>query len=103
MADFYDTGLGPGWWIVMMLGMVVFWSGIVVVVVWAVRGGLASRGEPVPSRGETPQEILQRRLAEGTISVEEYEQRRASLTSPMPGGDDPHDPDTAGGQPSGPA
>lgn len=64
--------VGIGWGIVMMLGMVVFWGAIIALAVWLVRGGAASRSEP-------PQETLRRRLADGSISVEEYEQRRAAL------------------------
>jgi putative membrane protein len=67
--------VGIGWWIVMMLGMVLFWGAIVVLVVWALRSGLGAR-RPDPDSAE---EILRRRLADGSISVEEYEQRRASL------------------------
>jgi putative membrane protein len=66
--------VGIGWWIVMMLGMVIFWGAIVALVVWLVRGGSTPRAEP-------PQQILRRRLADGSISVEDYEQRRAALES----------------------
>lgn len=70
--------VGIGWWIVMTLGMVVFWGAVIALVVWLVRGG-AWGG--VASRAEPPQEILRRRLADGSISVEEYEQRRAALNA----------------------
>ena len=70
--DFHHGDAGIGWWIVMMLGMAVFWGAIVALIVWAVRGGLSGRRD-------TPHEILRQRLAEGSISVEEYEQRRAAL------------------------
>ena len=65
--------VGIGWWIVMMLGMVVFWGAIVALVVWALRNGVGRH------RPEDPLEILQRRLADGSITVEEYEQRREKL------------------------
>jgi putative membrane protein len=65
--------VGIGWWIVMMLGMIVFWGAIVALVVWALRGGVGRR------ESEDPREILRRRLADGSITVEEYEQRRAAL------------------------
>jgi putative membrane protein len=64
--------VGIGWWLVMMVGMAVFWGAIIALVVWLVRGGGGSRSE-------SPQEILRRRLADGSISVKEYEQRRATL------------------------
>jgi putative membrane protein len=67
-----------GWWIVMMLGMLVFLALVVVGIVWLVHS-LQDGGRP-RWRGEpTPLELLDRRLAEGAISVEEYEQRRSVL------------------------
>ena len=72
--------VGIGWWIVMMLGMIVFWGAIIALAVWALRNGIGSR-QPPP---ETPQEILRRRLADGSITVEEYEQRRATLEGSHP-------------------
>jgi len=69
--------IGTGWWILMMLGMVLFWGAIILGVVWLVRGGLTpDRG----SRAETALEVLDRRLADGSISPEEYAERRKILT-----------------------
>lgn len=59
------TALGP---FVMMLGMVVFWGGIILLIVWLVRGGFDRSRTPVVSA----MEILERRFAEGAISVDEY-------------------------------
>jgi len=69
--------VGVGWWIVMMVGMVVFWGVVIVLVLRLVRGGF-------PTRDETPDELLRRRLADGSISVEEYERRRAVLDNGDP-------------------
>ena len=77
--------LDGGWWIVMMIGMLLFWALVVVAVVWAVRAWTGGQGPggPGPARHEsTPQEVLERRLAEGEISVEEYEERRRVLSGP---------------------
>jgi putative membrane protein len=64
---------GGGWMIVMMLVMVLFWAGVILGIVWLVRGGFDGwRG----ARRETPGEILDRRFAEGAISVEDYHERR---------------------------
>lgn len=72
-----DVGLG--WWFVMMIGMVVFWGAVVAFVVWLLRGGgLGARGGAAAEK-EEPLELLRRRLADGSISVEEFEQRRALL------------------------
>ena len=68
------------------LGTVIFWGAIVALVVWIIRGGLRSRSE-------TPQDVLRRRLAEGSISVEEYERSRAALdVQPAPNVDRPVGP-----------
>jgi putative membrane protein len=72
----HHDDVGIGWWIVMMLGMVVFWGAVIAFVVWLLRGGLGSA--PPPHR-EEPLELLRRRLADGSISVEEYERRRTLL------------------------
>jgi putative membrane protein len=89
-------GGGSWWWIVMMLGMVAVWGAIIALVVWLVRGGA------VPRR-DTPSEILRRRLAEGAISVEEYEQRRHALESQAPASGDraptPPDDNAEAGRP----
>jgi putative membrane protein len=65
-----DMG-GDAW--AMALLMTAFFVATVVLVVWLVRSaGGATRSESVD-------DILRRRLAEGAISVEEYESRRAAL------------------------
>ena len=68
----HQGDVGLGWWIVMMLGMAIFWGVVITLVVWLVRSGTRPRSQP-------PEEILRQRLADGSISVEEYEQRRAAL------------------------
>jgi len=57
------------------LMMLLFWGGIVVLVVWGVRA-FSSR----PSVGhDGAQEILRRRLASGEITQAEYEQVRKAI------------------------
>lgn len=74
-----------GWWILMAIGMVLFWGLVIFGIVWVVRE-LGSRhehhGRPGPS---DPLAILDRRLAEGAISAEEYRERRAILSGAPPG------------------
>lgn len=79
--DMHDGDIGVGWMIVMMLGMVLFWGLIVVGVVWLLREAIGRSHHPATL---DPLAILDRRLAEGQISVEEYEQRRKTLSSPSP-------------------
>jgi putative membrane protein len=65
---------GPGWWVVMGLMMIVFWGLVIGGVVWLIRYLPRGRhGEP------TALQLLERRLALGEISVEEYEERRKAL------------------------
>ncbi len=81
---------GGGAWIgariVMLIFMLLLIALLILAIVWLVRSlqsgpGGGRRTEP------TALELLDRRLAEGTISVEEYEQRRRILEGrPEPGG-----------------
>lgn len=69
-------GGGDGWWIVMGLGMLLFWALVIVGIVWVVR----ELGGPRQQRDrDDPLDILKRRLAQGEISVEEYERSRRTL------------------------
>jgi len=55
--------------------MIVFWGGVVALIVWAVRSSGAGRGGWAASAVE----ILERRFAAGEIDREEYEERRRLL------------------------
>jgi putative membrane protein len=76
----YMHGAGWGWWLLMSVGMVAFWAGVVYLVVWLVRGVPPSRRQqPTDTSSDPPLELLQRRLAAGEISVDEYNERRELL------------------------
>lgn len=62
----------------MMIGMGLFWLAIILGVVWLVRDGVEHRQQDAPS--ENAVTILDRRFAEGAVSVDEYKQRRDVLT-----------------------
>ena len=62
----------------MMIGMGLFWLAIILGVVWLVRDGAERRQPDAP--GENALTILDRRFAEGAVSLDEYEQRRDALT-----------------------
>ena len=74
--DWHHGDIGTGWWIVMMVMMVVFWGAVIAGVVWLVR--TAGAGGRTP-RGRSPQERLDERLAAGEIGIQEYEQVSAAL------------------------
>ena len=72
---------GWGWmWGAVM--MVLFWAGVVAVIVWIVRAprGRASQG-PDGSADPDARTILENRFALGEISEEEFEQRKKVLAS----------------------
>jgi putative membrane protein len=73
--------LGWGGWLVMSVGMVALWALLIFGVVALARRGFGPRDHE--SRVQAPSEpavdILERRLASGELSIEEYEERRAAL------------------------
>lgn len=71
-----------GWWIAMMLMMVVFWGLVIFGAVWLVRS--LTGGHHTIHRRD-PVEVLDHRLATGEISVEEYRERRELLRAKDPG------------------
>ena len=71
-----------GWWIVMGLGMILFWGLVILGIVWLVRE-VAGSGHASPGRASDrppdPLATLDHRLAAGEISPDEYRERRAVL------------------------
>lgn len=86
LADSEWGHMDGGWWVAMVVGMVLFWSLVVVGLVWLARE-LTGRGRGGLKFRQDPLELLDRRLAEGTISPEDYRERRAILTGPPPDDD----------------
>ena len=74
LAD-VDWGHMDGGWVVMVIGMALFWGLVILLFVWLVRGGLGRSHLHKPS----PLDILDRRFAEGEITAEEYRERRSIL------------------------
>ncbi|MHB1251920.1 MAG: SHOCT domain-containing protein [Acidimicrobiales bacterium] len=73
-------GMGGGWWVLMMIGMVVFWSILVFGVVALVRHNHS--GPPAVTHGESADKavaILRERLARGEITPEEFTTILATL------------------------
>lgn len=74
-----------GWWIVMALGVVLFWGLVIFAIVWLIRELSHSRGGRRDGDEPDAMAILDRRLATGEIMPKEYEQRRAVLRGEPPG------------------
>ena len=70
--------VGWGWMIGMMIVMVLFWGAIIFGAIWLIRATVGGRPE---ERRESPTELLERRFAEGAISVEDYRARRKVLVN----------------------
>ena len=90
---YYDGGdrMGAGAWVLMVLVGVVLVGLLVAFIVWVVRDqGRRSRYEAhIETRSTSvagsASEILDRRLATGEISIEEYERVKDTLAARAPG------------------
>lgn len=67
--DFWD-----GWWIVMPIMMVLFWGGVLGLVVWVVRQFTGDRAS-----GHSPLDIAKERRAKGEISHDELDEIKRDL------------------------
>lgn len=90
LADFGSDGhmdWDNGWWILMAVGMVLFWGVVIFAVVWGARELGSSRKTERSSQPDA-MATLDNRLAAGEISPEEYRERRAVLRDePSPSSD----------------
>lgn len=66
-----------GWW--MALWMLLFWAGLILLVVWAVRA-VSGEGRGANGAGRSNAlRILEERFARGEIDRDEFEERRSVL------------------------
>lgn len=88
-AQTYErSGWGHGWdwgWGGMMFGgvmMIVFWGGLIALIVLAVRsfGGGSAQGHAASASGKTARNILESRFARGEIDKAEFEERKRALS-----------------------
>ena len=76
MMGWYGGGMGPLGWLVMGL----FWLILLGLIVWLVTRLLpAGSGGTTRPPGESPLEILDRRLASGEIDLDTWQAQRAAL------------------------
>jgi len=75
--------MGTGGWV----AMAVFLIAVLVLVVWGVTRVLPTgrRSDAAAPRAESPEEILDRRVASGEIDVETYQRMRTEITSARTG------------------
>jgi uncharacterized membrane protein len=76
--------VGWGWMVLMMAVMVLFWGAVIFGIVWLIRsvaGGGPTPSAEMPVNRETPVQILERRFAEGALTLEDYRARREVLVA----------------------
>jgi putative membrane protein len=83
-GDMWGGSWGWGWGH-MFFGsfmMLLFWGGLIILIVFAVRwmGAGSQRGGDAPAPGNRALDILEERYARGEIEREEYEERRHLLS-----------------------
>ena len=78
MYGWDNNGFGAGWWIVMVLMMLIFWAVVAFAVVALVRrsGSNSTRNSATV---ETPDSLLRARFARGEIDEAEFRTRMAAL------------------------
>ena len=79
---YWHDGWGWGHMLFGSLMMILFWGGLILLIVLAVRylgHGSAGGGERLTG-AKTPLQILEARFARGEIDKEEFEQRRRALS-----------------------
>lgn len=72
-----DYNMGTGSWVLMVL----VWMALLAIIVWAVMRVFPGRASSGGGGVERPLEILDRRLANGEIDADTYDQLRAKLTT----------------------
>jgi|SRR5579871_4575154 len=90
---YWGNHMGAGDWIFSILGTLIILALIVGLIVWLVSPGSRSETGPTASR-ESAGEILDRRLASGELTVDQYRQLRAALddSARTPDARPPRDP-----------
>ena len=69
---------GMGWWMAFGgLWMLVFWGGLIALIVWGITK-LSQRNGSAPK--STPMDVARERYAKGEISREEFEQLKKDLS-----------------------
>lgn len=94
LADSWGMHGNGGWWLLAAIPMMLFMGAMMWMMMRGMMGGGSSPDSSTPSdrsvSRETPLETLERRFAEGEISIEEYRARREALAegAAEPSGDE---------------
>jgi putative membrane protein len=95
---YWSNHMSAGGWILSVLWTVIIIALVVAGVVWLVSTASNRESRPLASqaRGASAREILDRRLANGELTVEQYQQLRETIRDPAPAS-----PDTVSQRPAG--
>jgi putative membrane protein len=74
----WPYSLGWGGWIVGLIIMVIFWGGLIALIVWGIRR-LTEHSQP--AHKQDPLDIAKDRYARGEITREQFEQIKKDLQS----------------------
>jgi putative membrane protein len=95
---YWGNHMGTGDWIFSILGTVIVLALLIGGIAWLV-STLGERERQVPRARESTREILDRRLASGEVTIEQYERLRETLqTTGEPTSSKPSPPRPAGVQ-----
>jgi putative membrane protein len=77
----HDQAMSGGWWVLMMIGMVIFWTVFVlgIVVLFRHYGQRHEGSAGASGSSSTAVDVLKERFARGEITEEEYSRRLALL------------------------
>lgn len=92
---YWGNHMSTGGWIFSVLATLIFLALIGAVIYWLLSTATTSDGGLRGDSRESPKEILDRRLASGELSVEQYQQLRDTLGTP---GQPPAPPTSRGSQ-----
>lgn len=79
MMGGWNNGMGAGGWVLMIFA----WVALIALIVWAITRLFPTRAGDDSGKqvAETPDEILDRRLARGEIDTDEYARLRDALVA----------------------
>jgi putative membrane protein len=92
---YWGDHMSTGDWVFSLLGTLIVLALIVATIVWLV-STLSDRGRGTNASAPSAREILDRRLASGELTVEQYEQLREALSDGQSATRDPQPPRPAG-------